>query len=283
MKKKYLITSFRENIWFAIVSLCVCFAALLVILLVHNFLGIGLLGQLVSVIVLLIVFMMSSKIFFNVDYSNLFQEIKLSKDDYIDKLLVTIIISLIGGFICTLIYQIDFIIDPDKTKLVNYFIDSANYGDTYTNNSLDILVFIIVFTIGVVAEEMFFRYSLYKVFVKKNEDIIIFIILSSIIFGLYHTTSISRFFASAVLGFSLASIYVITKNVVYAMISHLLWNFSTPIASCFIYLFKSVNISTNVLICGISVMMTIFILILLCIYSYYKRGYIIPLKLKYKE
>lgn len=148
-------------------------------------------------------------------------------------------------------------------KLVNHFIDSANYGDTYTNINLYILIFIIIFTIGVVAEEMFFRYSLYKVFVKKNEDIIIFIILSSIIFGLYHTTSISRFFVRVVMGFSFASIYVITKNVVYTLISHLLWNFSISISSCFIYLFKSVNISTNVLISGIAVMMTIFILILL--------------------
>lgn len=267
----------------AISTYFICLVTSLIIGLIYTILGIDLMGQFVSSIVLLVLFMASSKIFFNVNYKGLRGEIKSSKYDCLDKLLVTIFFSLIVALIYTLIYQIDSIINPNKTKLISYFLENINNNDTtYTNNSLDVLISIITLIIAVAAEEIFFRYSLYRIFVKKNEDIIVFITLSSIIFGLYHFNSIPRFLTSTIFGLCLSIIYLMTKSLVYTFISHFLWNCSVSIAGCYIYMFKSMNISLNTFRSAFAGIIILLILTLLSIYSYYKRGHIIPLKIKNK-
>ncbi|MGH4125459.1 MAG: lysostaphin resistance A-like protein [Clostridium sp.] len=261
---------------------CLCWVVLLVVGLIHNFFGMNLLGQLFSVIALLILFVLIGKIFFNVNYSGLFKEIKLSKCDCMDNLLITMFFSSVFALINILIYHISFMINPDKTKSIGYYIKTVTSDSAYINSSLDTLAFIIIMVIGVAAEEIFFRYTAYKIFVKKKEDIKIFIILTSIVFGIYHFSSISRFIETLVLSIFLSIIYVMTKSVVYAFISHVLWNYCTIISSYFLVYFKYINTSILTVQCIIAEIIIICLLVLLSIYSYYKRGYILSLNIRNK-
>ncbi|TCO76511.1 CPBP family glutamic-type intramembrane protease [Marinisporobacter balticus] len=275
----------------AVILSFVCIIILSIIGAILNFFGMTLLGQFLSSITLLILFILVGKIFFNINYSELFKEIKLSKYDSMDNLFVTIFFSSVSGFIVVLIYQIDFMINPNRTKLIRYLIKSLNY-DNYSMNSildilmhiitLDIFIHIIIVAIAVVVEEIFFRYNFYKIFVEKKKDVKIFIILSSIIFGIYHCSSISRFFASLVLSISISIIYVMTKNIVYAFVSHFLWDLFTFVSPGFIGYFNNINMSIDVFVCGFIEIIMICLLILLSIYSYYKRGYILSLKTRNK-
>lgn len=271
-----------KSIIIAIFLSCICFIILLTVGVIHNFWGMNLLGQFFSSLTLLTLYVLSGKIFFNINYSELFKEIKLSNYDYMDKLLITAFFSSIYGFFAVLIYQIDFMINPDRTKLISYFIKTLNYDNTYTNNILYILINVIITAIAVVGEEIFFRYTSYKIFVKKKQDIKIFIILTSIVFGLYHSSSISRFFASLVISIFISIIYVMTKSVVYAFISHFLWNCSTFISTVFIGCFNNINMSITVVICGFIEIIMICLLISLSVYSYCKRGYVLSLKTRNK-
>ncbi|MCB2299536.1 CPBP family intramembrane glutamic endopeptidase [Clostridium tagluense] len=263
---------------------CLCMLVSLAVGLIHNFFGMNLLGQLFSVLVLLISFVLIGKILFNVNYSGLFKEIKLSKCDCMDNLLITMFFSSVFALINILIYQISFIINPDKTKSIGYFIKTvASDNNVYTNSSLDILAFIIIVAIGVAAEEIFFRYTAYKIFVKKKEDIKIFIILTSIVFAFYHDLSFSpRFIETLVISIFLSIIYVMTKSVVYAFISHVLWNYCTIISSYFLVYFKYMNMSVITVQCIIAEIIIISLLALLSIYSYCKRGHILSLNIRNK-
>ena len=249
---------------------------------IQKFIGMNLLGQFFSVIALLISFVLIGKIVFNVNYSGLFKEIKLSKCDCMDNLLITMFLSSVFALISILIYHIDFMINPDKIKSIGYFIKTATSDNNYTNSSLDMLALIIIISIGVAAEEIFFRYTAYKIFVKKKEDIKIFIILISIVFGLYHFSSISRFIETLVLSIFLSIIYVMTKSVVYAFISHALWDCVTVISSVFMVYFKDINTSMFVGQGIIAEIIMIFLLVVLSIYSYCKRGHILSLNIRNK-
>ncbi len=284
MKTNDFISNVKEKskpIIVAVFLAFICISILLMTVSIQIFFKMNSLGTFLSAITLLVLFMLVGKVIFNVNYNELFTEIKLSKDDCMNKLLYSIFFSCVYAVICVLIYQIDFTINPDKTLLISNFMKGISNDNTCTNN-YDILLSPIAFTIGVLAEEIFFRFTLYKVFVKKREDVIIFIILSSIIFGCYHGYSVSRILETLIIGIFLAIIYVITKSVVYTFISHILWNSITFISSCFMGYFKNLNVSLPVYNCGIATVIMILLLILLSIYSYYKRDYVIPLKVKDK-
>ena len=274
-----------EDIFIFIDLSILCFLIVALVNVIQNFFNMSLSGKFIAAITLLILFILIGKIFFNIHYSELFKEIKLSKCNCIDNLLITLFFSSVAAFIITLIYQIDFTINPDATKSISYFIKNLNSDAAsapYMNNPFDVLIFMIFVAIAVGAEEIFFRYTLYKVFVKKKEDIIIFIILSSIIFGLYHFSSISRVFASLAISIFLGIIYITTKNLVYPFIAHLLWDYFVSISGSFIGYFKYVDMSKAVFICGFTEIIILCLLILLSTYAYFKRGYILPLKTKNK-
>ncbi len=274
-KAKYLIIAFFLY--------CICFIALLAVFVIQNFIGRDLLGKFFSACVLLVIFSLASKIFFKTSYSGLVKEIKLNKYDFIDNLVITALFSSVFGFINILIYHIDFIINQNKTKSISYFIKSLTSNNSYVNSSLHILIGVIIIVISVAEEELFFRYTAYKIFVKKKDDIKIFIILTSIVFGFSHDLSFSpRFFATVVISIFLSIIYVITKSVVYAFISHFLWDFFVSIASGFMIYFKNVNTSIFAVQGIIAEIMIICLLVLLSFYSYFKRGYILSLKTRNK-
>ncbi|WFD10084.1 CPBP family intramembrane glutamic endopeptidase [Tepidibacter hydrothermalis] len=275
-----------EYVFISIGLSFICFLILLLTDVIQIFLGMPSLGKFIAATTVLISFILVGKIFFNIHYSGLFEEIKLSKYNCMDNLLITLFCSLVAAFTSVLIYQIDFMINPDVTKSIGYFIEKINNaGDSYMNNPVDVLIFIIWVAIAVAAEEIFFRYTLYKVFVKEKEDVKIFIILSSIIFGLYHFTSIARFFASLTMSIFLGIIYVMTKKLVYSFIAHLLWDYFVSISGSFMGYFEhfnNVNIGIHVFICGFTEVIILCLLILLSGYAYFKRGYILPLKVRNK-
>lgn len=276
-----------ESIFISIALSFICVLIVLLANVIQNFLEMPFLGNFISTIILLISFILVGKIFFNIHYSELFEEIKLNKCNCIDNLFITLFFSSVVAFISALIYQIDFMINPDVTKSIGYFIKNLNLAaaSSYMNSTFDILIFIIWVAIGVGAEEIFFRYTLYKVFVKEKEDVKIFIVLSSIIFGFYHFTSVSRVFASLALSIFLGIIYVMTKNLVYPFIAHLLWNFFVSISGSFIGYFEyfnNVNMSKEVFSFGFTEIFILCLLILLSVYAYFKRRYILPLKTRNK-
>jgi len=270
-----------KSIIIAIFLVCICLITTLISGLIQSALGMGLLGFSIASITLSTVFVLSGKIIFNVSYSELFNEIRQSKYGCVDKLIITMIFSLIFGFIALLIYQIDFIINPDKTELVSYLIKTSNY-DSNIDSTMKMLIRMIIVAVVVASEEVYFRYTSYKIFVKKKQDIKAFIILTSIVFGIYHGYNISRVLATIVMSIFISIIYVKTKSVVYAYISHLLWDYFGFASSAFIQLFINTNVTTNVFISGFAVVTFICILILLSIYSYCKRGYIISLETRNK-
>ncbi|AKA72409.1 CPBP family intramembrane glutamic endopeptidase [Clostridium scatologenes] len=261
-----------------------CFIVLLVVGVTQNFFGTDLLGTFLSSLALLILFLLAGKIFFNTDYSGLFKEIKLSKCYILDNLLITMFFSSVFALIAIFIYHVGFMINPDKTKSIGYIIETATPDDNYINSNLALLAYLITFGIAIAAEEIFFRYISYKIFVKKKGDIKIFIILTSIVFGCYHDLNLSpRFFQSIVVSIFLSIIYVMTNSVIYAFISHVLWDWSTLlVCGVFMEYFKDINTSVFTVEGIIIEIMIIFLLVLLSIYSYFKRGYVVSLNIKNK-
>lgn len=262
----------------------ICFIVLLVVGVIHNFFGTNLLGTFFSSLALLILFLLAGKIFFNINYSGLFKEIKLNKCDFLDNLLITMFFSSVFALMAIFIYHIGFMINPDKTKSIGYIIETSTPDHNYINSNLDLLAYLITFGIAIAAEEIFFRYVSYKIFVKKKGDVKIFIILTSIVFGCYHDLNLSpRFFQSIVTSIFLSVIYVMTKSVVYAFISHILWDWSTLlVCGTFMGYFKDINTSVFTVESIITEMMIICLLVLLIIYSYFKRGYILSLNIRNK-
>lgn len=273
-KNEYIFTSINLSV--------ICFLIVVLANVIQTFLGMTSLGKFIAAITLLILFILVGKFFFNIHYSELFEEIKLNRYDRIDNLLITLFFSSVFAFISTSIYQIDFMINPDITKSIGYFIKNLNYAGAYMNNPFDILIFMTWVAIAVGAEEIFFRYTLYKIFVKEKDDVKIFIILSSIIFGLCHFSSISRVFASLAISIFLGILYVMTKNLVYPFIAHILWDYFVSISGSLMGYFEYFNISKEVFICGFTEILILCLLILLSAYAYFKRGYILPLKTRNK-
>lgn len=275
----------NEYIFIAINLSIICFLIVVFMNVIQNFFDMSSLGKFIASITWLISLILIGKIFFNIHYSELFEEIKLSTCNCMDNLLITLFFSSVTAFISALIYQIDFMINPDITKSINYFIKTLNDDVSYMNNPFDVLIFMIWVVIAVVAEEIFFRYTLYKVFVKEKDDVKIFIILSSIIFGICHFTSISRIFASLTMSIFLGIIYIMTKNLGYPFIAHILWDYLVSVSGSFIGYFEHFNngnISIQVFICGFTEITILCLLILLSVYAYFKRGYILPLKTRNK-
>lgn len=287
MKIGYFLNNMEDDnrpIIIALFLYFICFIVLLVVGVIQNFFGTDLLGIFFSSLALLILFLLAGKIFFNTNYSGLFKEIKLSKCDLLDNLLITMFFSSVSTLITIFIYHIDFMINPDKTKSIGYIIETATPDNHYLNSNLNLLAYLITFGIAIAAEEILFRYVSYKIFVKKKGDVKIFIILTSIVFGCYHDLNLSpRFFQSIVISIFLSIIYVMTKSVVYAFISHVLWDWSTLlVCGVFMEHFKDINTSVFTVEGIIIEIMIICLLVLLSIYSYFKRGHILSVNIRKK-
>jgi membrane protease YdiL (CAAX protease family) len=126
------------------------------------------------------------------------------------------------------------------------FKDIINYF-SYTKNDLksyDIQIKIIVYFVNAIVEEVLFRGIILSFFIKhfvgnhKKNFILYSSFASSVLFGLFHAMNfftnefemsskaiIYQIYASFAVGFLLCIIYLKTRNLLYIILSHFIYNF----------------------------------------------------------
>lgn len=230
-------------------------------------------SYIIQLLGLFLIFTMLTKIIFNIKYINLKNDIVNFRYNFIDNLLYSLIIIFGLSFTALFINTIDFLIDPSsKDTIKTLFINASNNYYEQTNMiDLEILFNSFCIVIVIFLEEIYFRYSLYEIYEKNTK---IFILLSSISFGLYHGYSIARILSSFILGISFAIVYVKTKNIVYPIIIHFLWNFGTYFSTYIMFPFRNLDIGISIFSI-LSTEFLLFICIILILFIKYMR-------LKYK-
>lgn len=199
--------------------------------------------DLILAIFLFILFSTIPKFIYKIDYINFKKNIMNSKSNFLNNLLLCLTVTFFFGLIILLVYNIKFLNNYTDNQNINEFIYNLNLNNNYYTNLLNLneFIFSILYLIIIVlAEELFFRYYLYKIY---DENIYIFTIFSSITFAFYHGYSIARIISSFILGLTFSIIYISTKNIVYSLISHFIWNISIYLSSLTILIFKNFKIS----------------------------------------
>lgn len=84
-----------------------------------------------------------------------------------------------------------------------------------------------------IIEEFIFRKGVFKYFENRDIKTRSVILVSGISFGLIHILGVSTVLSSAIVGMVFASIYAITKNIIYPIIGHGLINFMSGITPMF--------------------------------------------------
>lgn len=165
------------------------------------------------------------KIFLKIDYSDLFEGLKPQKNNCIKNMQTGLLYIVIGGALVTALNQLSVMIHSGTGETVDYFfkiLEGAKISET--TPIVDIVMYVSFFILAAAMEEIFFRYTFYKAFVVKDSDKILFLVISSLIFGLFHIASILRFITTTVLGFSFGITYIKTQQWIYPFIIHFLWN-----------------------------------------------------------
>lgn len=277
-----------NNVYKGIFLLVLSFIIICIANIGQFFFGTGNLGKIIAISIILILFALSGKFIFKISYKELYKELKFDKANWIDNLLKTLALLVVAELIISLIYQIDFMINFKIEKTIGYMAGHISnsitaIGHNYANTIFDSLMFATWIAIGLVAEELFFRYIFYRIFVKdenNKKDKLVFIMSSSIIFGLMHITTIERAVTSCVFGIFLAIIYIKTKNLIYTIIAHGLVNYCSAISLNYASYFDYENLNWSVYSNLFVAMLTLVILIILTLYAYLKRHYILPLEIR---
>lgn len=173
------------------------------------------------------------KILFNLDFSDLLQGLKPQKSNCIKNMQIGLFYMVIGGALVTALNQISFMIHPEPGKTVDYFLNMLEIENMirtitgriiFTKPMVEIVMGICFILLAVALEEIFYRYMLYKVFVVKDSDKILFLVISSVIYGLFHCTSIPSFLTSTVISLGLGIVYIKTQKWIYSFTIYFLWN-----------------------------------------------------------
>lgn len=235
-------------------------------------------SYIIQLLGLFLIFTMLTKMIFNIKYMNLKNDIVNFRYNFIDNLLYSLIIIFGLSFTALFINTIDFFIDPSsKESIKTLFINASNNYSEQTNMiDLEILFNSFCIVIVIFLEEIYFRYSLYEIYEKNTK---IFILLSSISFGIYHGYSIARILSSFIIGISLAIVYVKTKNIIYPIIIHFIWNLGTYFSSYIMFPFRNLDIGISIF----SILSTEFLLFICIILILFIKYMILKYKrIKYK-
>lgn len=212
-------------------------------------------------IIFSLLIILSGKFILKVDYNEIKIDLKTIKYNIFDNIYFALIISFLSAALSTIVYQAEFIIAKDKAITINDILSSST--QVSTDNMGLLYIFSVVLVIFI--EELFFRFLTFKYIVKdesNKKDIYLFIFASSILFMLYHGYSIARMVSVFILSISYCLIYIKTKNFIFPLIVHILWDFLTFMLSPLVSLFKNYNLSMTT---ATSTMNTIFFLISLII------------------
>lgn len=182
-------------------------------------------GEIIVLVFSGIGLLIACKVFLKIDFSDLLQGLKPQKSNCIKNMQIALFYIVIGGVLVTALDQLSFMIHSGTGETVDYFLKILENSKTVEVKPIvDIVMYICFFILAAAIEEIFFRYTFYKAFVVKDSDKILFLVISSLIFGLFHIESVLRFIKTTVLGFSFGITYIKTQKWIYTFTIHFLWN-----------------------------------------------------------
>lgn len=123
----------------------------------------------------------------------------------------------------------------DINKIVFYItedtilIDNHPFKGFNTQFIIDLLFYLIVFPL---TEELFFRKYVFTA-ILKNNSFAISAVFSSILFSLYHLPNYNNLIPTFILGFISCIIYYRTKNILYSILLHFLYNLTITILNVY--------------------------------------------------
>lgn len=135
-----------------------------------------------------------------------------------------------------------------------------------------------------ILEELIFRCTLFEYLKRKNINIKIIILISALSFSIFHPYSVAKFLSTMAIAVSFSIVYLFSKNVIFPILTHMLWNFSTfPMGLILTFLEEKAGpFSSYIEVYSFIVMFFIFLfcLSLLLLYSRKKRGKFINFNLQ---
>lgn len=184
-------------------------------------------------------------------------------------------VIVLGG----LIYLEDITNTDGIVNLINQEVEVTELDRVYD--------FIMGVILAPISEELFFRKGVFKYLEGKGFTSRSIILISGISFGLVHLVGFAKPISAIIFGITLASIYAITKNVIYPIIGHGLNNMMSGIAFKFgsFGIFEGVESyiqSSETLEIAEIAISCLILLVIISIISYIKRKTIIGSDFKVK-
>lgn len=192
----------------------------------------------INMIMLALLFSLASRGGFGVDWRKAKDEIKTYRDRFSENILYTFGISTVIGILSVLVISISLLVYSNPQSTIAAIIMTPDN----IRNLPEIIDFIIGMSIIAVSADMFFIYTLYRVFEKEKLDDRAFI-MSAAIIGLFISisgfligstaieNSITSLIVNVISGVGGAVIYIKTKNILFPIVQSLLFYYNIIISS----------------------------------------------------
>lgn len=204
----------------------------------------------INMIMLALLFSLASRGGFGVDWRKAKDEIKTYRDRFSENILYTFGVSTVIGILSVLAISISLLVysNPQSTIAAIIMIPDN------VRNLPEIIDFIIGMSIIAVSADMFFVYTLYRVFEKEKLDDRAFI-MSAAIIGLFISisgfligstaieNSITSLIVNVISGVGGSVIYIKTKNILFPIVQSLLFYYNIIISSGVAEFFRESNIN----------------------------------------
>lgn len=192
----------------------------------------------INMIMLALLFSLASRGGFGVDWRKAKDEIKTYRDRFSENILYTFGVSTVIGILSVLAISISLLVYSNPQSTIAAIIMTPDN----IRNLPEIIDFTIGMSIIAVSADMFFVYTLYRVFEKEKLDDRAFI-MSAAIIGLFISisgfligstaieNSITSLIVNVISGVGGAVIYIKTKNILFPIIQSLLFYYNIIISS----------------------------------------------------
>lgn len=192
----------------------------------------------INMIMLALLFSLASRGGFGVDWRKAKDEIKTYRDRFSENILYTFGVSTVIGILSVLVISISLLVYSNPQSTIAAIIMTPDN----IRNLPEIIDFIIGMSIIAVSADMFFVYTLYRVFEKEKLDDRAFI-MSAAIIGLFISisgfligstaieNSITSLIVNVISGVGGAVIYIKTKNILFPIVQSLLFYYNIIISS----------------------------------------------------
>lgn len=192
----------------------------------------------INMIMLALLFSLASRGGFGVDWRKAKDEIKTYRDRFSENILYTFGVSTVIGILSVLAISISLLVYSNPQSTIAAIIMTPDN----VRNLPEIIDFIIGMSIISVSADMFFIYTLYRVFEKEKLDDRAFI-MSAAIIGLFISisgfligstaieNSITSLIVNVISGVGGSVIYIKTKNILFPIVQSLLFYYNIIISS----------------------------------------------------